>query len=245
MLNFTYCSSQQKEILVSCAFYSQFTKMDVILESFEQLLDPNWIMSKGGLYLVLIILFIETGLFFGFFLPGDPLLFVSGMIIANAGEGAIPFDNEAFNLAFWGVLFILSTILGNIVGYWSGYKFSHFFRGSGDKKRLIKAKHIDSAEAFYQKRGGFAILIARFLPVVRTFVPIVGGIVKMDFKRFMLFNILGAILWVGTITTAGFLLGENQWVQDNLEWTVLGIVAVVTLPVVFKMLVKKKPKIAS
>lgn len=217
--------------------------MDVILESFEHLLDPNWIMSKGGLYLVLIILFIETGLFFGFFLPGDPLLFISGMIIANAGDGAIPFDNELYNLFFWGILFVISTILGNMVGYWSGNKFGYLFKGNKEGKRpLIKEKHIESAEEFYQKRGGFAILIARFLPVVRTFVPIVGGIVKMDFKRFMLFNILGAILWVVSITTAGFLLGENQWVQDNLEWTVFGIVAVVTLPVVFKMVFKKKPK---
>lgn len=217
--------------------------MDVILESFEHLLDPNWIMSKGGLYLVLIILFIETGLFFGFFLPGDPLLFISGMIIANAGDGAIPFDNELYNLFFWGILFVISTILGNIVGYWSGNKFGYLFKGNKEGKRpLIKEKHIESAEEFYQKRGGFAILIARFLPVVRTFVPIVGGIVKMDFKRFMLFNILGAILWVVSITTAGFLLGENQWVQDNLEWTVFGIVAVVTLPVVFKMVFKKKTK---
>lgn len=217
--------------------------MDVILESFEHLLDPNWIMSKGGLYLVLIILFIETGLFFGFFLPGDPLLFISGMIIANAGDGAIPFDNELYNLFFWGILFVISTILGNIVGYWSGNKFGYLFKGNKEGKRpLIKEKHIESAEEFYQKRGGFAILIARFLPVVRTFVPIVGGIVKMDFKRFMLFNILGAILWVVSITTAGFLLGENQWVQDNLEWTVFGIVAVVTLPVLFKMVFKKKPK---
>ena len=217
--------------------------MDIILESFEHLLDPNWIMSKGGLYLVLIILFIETGLFFGFFLPGDPLLFISGMIIANAGDGAIPFDNELYNLFFWGILFVISTILGNIVGYWSGNKFGYLFKGNKEGKRpLIKEKHIESAEGFYQKRGGFAILIARFLPVVRTFVPIVGGIVKMDFKRFMLFNILGAILWVVSITTAGFLLGENQWVQDNLEWTIFGIVAVVTLPVVFKMVFKKKPK---
>src|SRR5690554_3897654 len=172
--------------------------MDVILESFEHLLDPNWIMSKGGLYLVLIILFIETGLFFGFFLPGDPLLFISGMIIANAGEAAIPFDNAVFNLLFWSVLFTTSTILGNMVGYWSGYKFSHVFRGGNRKRRLIKAKHIDSAEEFYKKRGGFAILIARFLPIVRTFVPIVGGIVKMNFRHFMMYNILGAILWIGS-----------------------------------------------
>src|SRR5690625_3736242 len=97
--------------------------MDVILESFEHLLDPNWIMSKGGLYLVLIILFIETGLFFGFFLPGDPLLFISVMIIVNAGVGAIPFDNKLYYLFLWGILFDKSTIIGNILGYWYENKF--------------------------------------------------------------------------------------------------------------------------
>lgn len=213
--------------------------MDVILELFAEFTDPNWIMDRGGLYLVLIILFIETGLFFGFFLPGDPMLFISGMIIASAEEVAIPFDNQLFNLFFWGVLFMLSTIIGNMVGYWSGYKFSHIFRNENRKSWLLKPKHIRSAEDFYERRGGFAILIARFLPVVRTFVPIVGGIVKMKFRHFMIYNALGAILWVGIITTLGYILGENKWVEANLEWTILALVLVVTAPVVFKMIRRK------
>ncbi len=215
--------------------------MDALLMFFEQLTNPNWIMANGGLYLILLILFIETGLFFGFFLPGDPLLFISGMVIAGAEQVAIPFNNEVYNLLFWGLLFIVSTIFGNMVGYWTGFRFSYLFQNHR-KTWFLKPQHIASAEEFYRKKGGFAILIARFLPIVRTFIPIVGGIVKMNFKQFMFFNILGAVLWVGIITTLGFLLGENPWVQANLEWALLALVALVTAPVVFKFF---KPKTVS
>lgn len=214
--------------------------MDILLEFFNQLSNPAWIMDNGGFYFVLLILFIETGVFFGFFLPGDPLLFISGMIIAAAESAAIPFDQEIYNLLFWSGLFIVSTVLGNMVGYWSGNKFSHFFRQKRSRSFLLKPKHIDAAEKFYLKKGGFAVLVARFLPVVRTFIPIVGGIVKMDFKRFMMFNVLGAILWVGIITSLGFVLGENPWVQENLEAVIIGLVILVTAPVIFKMVFGKK-----
>lgn len=208
-----------------------------MIDVLGQFTDPDWILSRGGLYLILIILFVETGLFFGFFLPGDPLLFISGVIIASA-DTATPFSHDLYNLVFWEVLFIISTILGNMVGYWSGYKFRHFFKNR--KSWFLNPKHIRSAEIFYRKRGGFAILIARFLPIVRTFVPIVGGVVRMNFSRFMLFNILGAILWVSTITTLGFLLGEYPWVARNLEYVILALVLIVTLPVLFQLVFGKK-----
>ena len=164
--------------------------MDVIFESFQHLLDPDWIMQNGGLYLVLVILFIETGVFFGFFLPGDPLLFVSGMVIASADE-SYPFSSEIFNLPFWMLLFMGSTILGNFLGYWSGNKFAHVFNQKEDTW-FLKRKHVNAAHEFYANKGGFAIAIARFLPIVRTFAPIVAGTVKMDFKKFTFYNILGA-----------------------------------------------------
>ncbi len=216
--------------------------MEVILESFEYLTDPNWIMARGGLYLILIILFIETGLFFGFFLPGDPLLFISGMIIASAEQAAHPFDNQLFNIIFWESLFIGAAILGNLVGYWTGSKFGHLINNREKDYWLLKRKHVEAAHQFYEKKGGFAIVISRFLPVARTFVPIIGGMVKMDFKKFVLFSSLGAIVWVGSLVTLGYALGENSWVNRNLEWTLLGIVLVVTLPVVFKFIFAKKEK---
>lgn len=212
--------------------------MDVVFESFKHLLDPDWIMKNGGLYLVILILFIETGLFFGFFLPGDPLLFVSGMIIGSS-SGAYPFSYDILNLSFWMVLFMFSTIMGNFFGYWFGNKFSHMFNRQHDTW-FLKRKHMAAAHEFYEKRGGFAIAIARFLPIVRTFAPIVAGSVKMDFKKFTFYNIIGAILWVGSITSLGYVLGDNAWVKSNLEYIIIGIILIVTLPVIFKLAFKKK-----
>ena len=208
--------------------------MDTLLE----LMNPDWIVQNGGLYLVLIILFIETGMFFGFVLPGDPLLFISGVIIAGANEALYPFDIEFLNLVFWISLFIVAATAGNFVGYWFGNKFGYILNKKKDGW-LIKQKHIQSAHDFYNKRGGFAIVIARFLPIVRTFAPIVGGMVKMNFKIFAFYNVLGAIIWVTSLTSLGYVLGDRPWAQDNLEWIILAIVLVVTLPVVIKLFAKK------
>lgn len=216
--------------------------MDVILELFQHLLDPDWIMKNGGLYLVLLILFIETGVIIGFFFPGDPLLFVSGMVIASANEVSHPFDNQLLNLPFWILLFIGATILGNFFGYWFGYKFKHIIVNREKDTWFLKRKHIQSTHEFYGKRGGFAIAIARFLPIVRTFAPIIAGTVAMDFKKFTLYNVLGAIVWVVSITYLGYLLGENSWVQKNLELILLGLVLLVTTPVIIKLFMKEKAK---
>ena len=215
--------------------------MESLLEIFALLTDANFIMERGGLYLVLIILFIETGIILGFFLPGDPLLFISGMIIASATETPYPFDNHYFNLMFWEILFMASTIAGYFVGYWFGKKFSYVFSRK-EETWLIKKKHIESATKFYENKGGFAITIARFLPIVRTFIPVVGGIVGMNFKLFTYYNIIGAVLWVGSIVTMGFFLGNIPFVKNNLEWIILGIILVVTLPVISQFIFKKKEK---
>lgn len=212
--------------------------MDVILESFQHLLDPDWIMRNGGLFLVLLIIFIETGVFFGFFLPGDPLLFVAGMVIASAEE-AFPFDSQLLNLLFWMLLFMVSTILGNFLGYWSGRRFAHVFNRTEDTW-FLKRKHMTAAHEFYANKGGFAIAIARFLPIVRTFAPIVAGTVQMDYKTFSFYNVLGATIWVASITSLGYVLGDNPWVRSNLEYIILALILVVTIPVVLKLVLKKK-----
>ena len=213
--------------------------MDFILESLQYLLDPDWIMKNGGLYLVLLILFIETGIIIGFFLPGDPLLFVSGMVIASAYETPYPFETQIFNLLFWMVLFTGSTILGNFFGYWFGYKFKHVVNRKEDTW-FLKRKHIQTAHDFYEKRGGFAIAIARFLPIVRTFAPIIAGTVEMNFKKFAMYNVVGAIVWVVSITSLGYILGDIPWVKNNLEYILIGLVLVVTTPVIIKLMTKKE-----
>lgn len=213
--------------------------MEIFLEFFNNLTDPDWIVTHGGLYLLLFIIFAETGILIGFFLPGDPILFISGVIIANMSLGA---TSPALTLLYWMTLISMAAILGNFVGYWCGKYFGHRLLKMKDNW-LFKKEYIHKAHEFYEKRGGGAIILARFLPVVRTFAPIVAGIVEMDFKKFALYNIVGGLIWVGSLVTLGYLLGENPWVQRNLEYVILGIVVVATAPVIIKLFTGKKKTI--
>jgi membrane-associated protein len=206
--------------------------MQEIIGFLSNLTDPEWIMLHGGLYIVMLIIFSETGLFVGFFLPGDYLLFITGLIIANSMH---PFEYAILNLLFWNVLISICAILGNFVGYWFGKKSGPFLFERKDSL-LFKKKHLVQARAFYEKRGGSAIIIARFLPIVRTFAPIVAGVVEMDFKKFVHFNIIGAILWVFGLVSLGFALGENEHVKKYLDMIVIGIFIVTTLPVIYKII---------
>lgn len=209
--------------------------MQTIIEFFQHFTDPQWIMDHGGLYIVILIVFIETGLFFGFFLPGDSLLFVAGMVIANS---LAPFDNALVNLLFWIIVIGTSGVLGNFVGYWFGLKSGNLLLERKDTW-IFKKKHILQAKEFYDKKGGIAIILARFLPIVRTFAPIVAGIVKMPKGKFTFYNIVGSFLWVTSIVTAGFILGENLWVKENLEKIIIGIVLLTTAPVILKLALGK------
>lgn len=209
--------------------------MEIIIELLNNLINPEWIVQHGGLYIVALIVFIETGLFFGFFLPGDSLLFIAGMIIANTLS---PFAIPLVNLTYWVALITVAGILGNFVGYWFGKKSDRLLFSKDTW--LFKRKYLLQAEAFYAKKGGGAIIVARFLPVIRTFAPIVAGMVKMERAKFSFYNILGSFLWVITIVSAGFLLGENEWVKDNLEKIVLAILVITVGPVFIKLLIGKK-----
>jgi len=210
--------------------------MSVIIEFLRNLTNPEWIMLHGGLYIVMFIVFAETGLFIGFFLPGDTLLFITGMIIAHT----VPADIAPFlYLLYWVGLIALSGIVGNYVGYWFGRKSGPLLFERRETW-LFKRKHLFQAKAFYEKRGGGAIVLARFLPIVRTFAPIIAGIVQMDFRKFSIYNIAGSIAWVGSIVSAGFLLGENEWVKNNLEKIVIGIVVITTAPVLIRLIAGNK-----
>lgn len=210
--------------------------MESILELFKHLTNADWITQHGGLYLVALIVFAETGLFVGFFLPGDSLLFVTGLIIA---QSASPFDTAALNLPYWIVLITLAGIIGNLVGYWFGKKTGPILFERKDTW-LFKRKHLIQAKEFYEKKGGSAIILARFIPIVRTFAPIVAGVVHMERKKFLLYNIIGSFAWVISMTITGYSLGENEWVKGNLEKIVIGLILVTTLPVLYKMIFAKK-----
>lgn len=209
---------------------------------FYNLTSPEWLAQYGGLYFVAAIVFAETGLFIGFMLPGDTLLFIAGMMIANS---LVPFDTPVINLAYWLLLIALAGILGNYVGYWFGRRSGSMLFNRKDTW-LFKKRHLSQTKEFYEKKGGGAIVLARFLPIVRTFAPIVAGVVKMDLRKFSFYNVLGSAAWVGSVVTAGFLLGENTWVKGHLEHIIIGIFAVTTVPVLLKMLKSrmKAPAIA-
>ena len=215
--------------------------LQAILDFFSQITDPAWIMQNGGLYIVMLIVITETGLPFGFFLPGDSLLFIAGMVIANALS---PFGTPILNLAYWIILISAAGIVGNFIGYWVGKKSDKFFSQRKDSF-FFKKKYLIQAKEFYDKKGGGAIILARFLPIVRTFAPIVAGLVKMRGATFALYNIVGSILWVSVLVGTGFLLGENISVKTNLEKIIIGIVIITTVPVIFKMIIEKKKKKAS
>lgn len=204
----------------------------------SNLSDPEWIVANGGLYLLLFIIFAETGIFIGFFLPGDPMLFIAGIIIASIPASQA---DSVMTLLYWILAMSTAGILGNFVGYWTGKRFGPYLVNRPDSF-IFKRAYLQKAEEFYHKRGGGAIILARFLPIVRTFAPIVAGIVRMDIRKFAFYNITGAFIWVGSIVTAGYLLGDNEWVKGNLEYVIFGIVALATLPVLVNMLKNRGKK---
>lgn len=211
----------------------------------KDILNPEFYIQNGGLWLILFIVFAETGLFAGFFLPGDSLLFVSGIYSSELVNSILNINNEYLNLLILILLISFAGIIGNTVGYWFGKKVGPTMYSWKDRM-LFKKKYLHQAHDFYEKHGGLAIIGARFLPMVRTFAPIIAGIVGMDKKKFAYYNILGSFLWVGSLILAGHFL--QKWMLDwfgfdlksKLEYIIITIVAVTTAPVLYKMFFSKK-----
>jgi membrane-associated protein len=211
----------------------------------KDFLNPEFYIQHGGLWLFLFIVFAETGLFAGFFLPGDSLLFVAGIYSNELAAELFQFDNDLINLVLIAILVILSGVLGNMVGYWFGAASGPFLFSRKDTF-FFKKKHLFAAKEFYDKHGGGAIVFARFLPIIRTFAPIIAGIVRMERHKFTLYNIIGSISWAVSMLFAGHYLYKfflNQFgfdLKDRLELIVLGIILVTTAPVIIRLL--RKPK---
>ena len=204
--------------------------MQEYLLSFQQLLDAEYLLSHGGFYIVCLIVFAETGLFFGFFLPGDYLLFLAGLFCA--------LDKIDVNIVtlYFGILG--AGILGNFAGYWFGHRTGPMLFKRKDSI-LFKRKYVIMAEEFFQKYGGTALIIGRFVPIIRTFAPIFAGVVQLNFKRFVLFNILGAIMWVSLLTLTGYYLGVKfPWIIDYVEYIIVGLIVIAFLPIVIALLKK-------
>ena len=220
--------------------------VQILLEfHWTNLLQPQFYIEHGGLWLILFVVFAETGLFAGFFLPGDSLLFVAGIYSTNLANEFIPTGNEVFDLLLIMLLISMAGILGNSAGYWFGKKVGPAMY-TWKENMFFKQRYLQQAHEFYEKHGGGAIIVARFIPIVRTFAPIVAGIVQMDKRKFGFFNIVGCFAWVGSMLFAGHFL--QKWIlaqfgfdlKDHLEVIVLGIVAVTTAPVIMKLVFNKK-----
>ncbi|HLS96202.1 membrane-associated protein [Sphingobacterium allocomposti] len=196
--------------------------------SFQQLMDPEYLLSHGGFYIVVLIVFAETGLFFGFFLPGDYLLFLAGLFCAL---GKIDVDITTMYLGILG-----AGILGNFTGYWFGYRTGPVLFKRKDSL-LFKRKYVIMAEEFYQKYGGTALIIGRFVPIIRTFAPIFAGVVKLNFRKFVIYNVIGAFLWASLLTLTGYFLGVKfPTIIDYVEYIIVGLIVIAFLPIVFALL---------
>ena len=208
----------------------------------HSLLQPQWYIEHGGVWIIMLIVFAETGLFMGFFLPGDSLLFVAGIMWRHLEQGF-------FNVPFVPIMVLISimAILGNMVGYWFGRKIGPAMYTWKDRW-YFKQKYLQQARIFYEDHGSGAIFLARFIPFVRTFAPIVAGIVQMERKKFTMISTVSAFVWVFSMMLAGRYLHQlllNQFdydLTDDLEWIVLGIIFVSVLPILFKMLKNKLQK---
>ena len=220
----------------------------------KNLIDPLFYIHfdingiKLGVYIVLFIVFAETGLFAGFFLPGDSLLFLAGIYSRELIENILIIDNDFVNVILLATLVALSGILGNIVGYWFGSKSGYYLYNKEDSF-WFKKKYLVQSKDFFEKYGGKAIIFARFLPIFRTFAPIVAGIVSMEKKKFMFYNILSSFIWSYTLIFAGhylygFLLDNYQIdLKQHIELIVLILVGITILPVIYKFGKKTKEEV--
>lgn len=223
------------------------------MDSFHwtQLLNPEFYINLEiggvavGIYVVLFIVFAETGLFAGFFLPGDSLLFLAGIYSGELMGTLFNVESDFLNVVILALLVAGAGIVGNTFGYWFGAKSGNYLYNKKDTF-WFKKKYLYQSHDFFEKHGGRAIVFARFLPIIRTFAPIIAGVVKMDRKKFMLYNIISSILWAFTLIFSGHYLYElfltklNIDLKSYIEYIILIIIAVTTVPLVLNALKGKK-----
>lgn len=187
----------------------------------------EWV-KKGGLIVLGLIVFAESGLLVGFFLPGDSLLFFAGFLSSEAGGNTLP------ALPWVALTCAGAAILGDQVGYMIGAKFGPTLFDR-PQSRFFHPDHVRKAEAFFAKHGSKTIVLARFVPIVRTFVPTVAGVSNMHYRTFVTFNVIGGVLWGAGVTTLGYFLGEIEVVKNNIEIAAIVIVAVSVLPIAIEL----------
>ncbi len=203
--------------------------MEVISDFFSKLGNLEDLIKWGGLTVLIIIVFAETGLLVGFFLPGDSLLITAGLLAAQ----------EFLDIRILNVSLIVAAIAGDQVGYLFGKKTGPKLFNR-EKSLLFNKDHLIKAKDFYEKYGGRAIIYARFVPFARTFAPIVAGIGSMNYRKFISFNIFGGIFWVLSMTLLGYFFGNIPFVKKNFEYVIVGVIILSLLPVIFGYLKHRK-----
>ena len=206
-------------------------------------LDFDWLFQQYGTYVYLIlflVIFIETGLVAMPFLPGDSLLFTAGLFANQVNQST---GDTYLNIYYLLGLLFTAAVLGDNSNYWIGrtlgLKVMHMKIG---KKALVKQKYLDKTHQFYEKYGTKTIIMARFVPIVRTFAPFVAGVAEMNYRRFFSYDILGGALWIGSMTIAGFFLGQFAVIRENIEKVALGIVFISVLPIVIELIKARREK---
>ncbi|WP_127506161.1 DedA family protein [Actinoplanes solisilvae] len=193
-----------------------------------QFLDPEWLISTFGLIGILVLVFAESGLLIGFFLPGDSLLFTAGLLVA---------DGTYLHQPLWLMCLLVSiaAVAGDQVGYFFGRRFGPSLFRRPDS-RLFKQENLTRAQGFFRKYGARSIVLARFVPIVRTFTPIVAGASHMHYRTFVVYNVIGGTLWGCGVTILGYFLGQIAFVKSNIEFILVGIVAVSVIPIGIELL---------
>ena len=195
-----------------------------IWDFIKELVNPESIISYGGFWLLLFVVFAETGLFIGFFLPGDSLLFTAGLLTAT-GVIDVPIFFVAAGI-------FSAAVLGNSTGYAFGKRTGKAIFNR-KKSFFFKPKHLQTAKAFYDKHGGKAIILGEFLPIVRTFAPIVAGAVELEYKKFIIYNITGAFCWTNIMVLAGYFLGKYvPGTKDYLHYIIIFLVVITAIPII-------------
>lgn len=199
-------------------------------------LDFEWLFQNYGtlIYFILfLVIFIETGLVAMPFLPGDSLLFTAGLF-ARSGY---------LNMSYLMLLLFLAAVLGDNINYWIGRKFGiKVFDIKFKGKALVKHEYLTKTHEFFEKHGTKAIIMARFVPFVRTFAPFAAGIGEMNYKKYLMFDVIGGALWIGSLTTAGYLLGEVEFIRKHIDLVCLGIIFISVLPILLNILKARSNK---
>jgi membrane-associated protein len=193
--------------------------------------NPEAIIRYGGLSILFLIVFAETGLFFCFFFPGDSLVFTAGVLCATGDLGASWLEVN--------IVMVSAAILGNMTGFWVGRRSGSFLLNRNDSW-YFKKEYIATADSFYKRYGGMALVLGRFLPIVRTFAPIVAGILKLSYRRFLMLTVIGALGWVIPLVTLGYFLGNVSWVKDNLGYIIIAMVVLITTPIILKVVKERR-----